>query len=122
VENPRPGGAKTFRTHLDKLLEKRLREVEAMFALTEPQRKKLRLAGKGDIQRVLDLLDEARGEFEGARGDAGKLAELQRDLKLIEMRVSDGLFGDRSLFTKTLRKMFDDRQLTRRPAGSRAVR
>ncbi|QEH33723.1 hypothetical protein OJF2_22290 [Aquisphaera giovannonii] len=115
-------GLAKFREQLDRLLESRLREVEAMFALSDAQRRKLRLAGKGDIRRVLDLIEEAREEFDQARVDVRRLAELQRDLKLIELRVSEGLFRDRSLFSKTLRKMFDDRQLTRRPAGSRTIR
>ncbi len=115
-------GARRFREQLDGLLEKKLRGVDTLFVLTEPQRKKLQLAGKGDIRRVLELVDRARDEYARARADAGRLAELQKDLKLIELRITDGLFEDRSLFTKTLRKMFDDRQLTRKPAPSRTVR
>ena len=108
------GGEARFRSQLDKLLQKRVHEVEQVFQLTEAQRRKLKLAGRGDIQRLLDMVENARTEFQLARLNIRRLAELQRDLRLVELRVSDGLFEMGSLFTKTLRKMVDEKQLVRR--------
>jgi hypothetical protein len=110
-------GARRFRQQLDKLLAKKLREVEQIFQLTEPQRQKLKLAGKGDLQRLLDLIEEAHREFEQARTEASRLAELQKQLRLVEMRIAEGPFEMGSLFSKTLRKLYDADQLRRRVRG-----
>ena len=105
-------GEKRFRNQLDTLLQtKGPKEVEQIFRLTEPQRRKLKLAGRGDIQRLLEMVDDARKEFQLARLNIRRLTELQKDLRLVELRVSDGLFEMGSLFAKTLRKMIDEKQL-----------
>ena len=116
------GGAEGLlrvRQQLDKLLDRKLREVEQIFQLTPAQRRKLRLAGKGDLLRVLDLIEDAHREFERARTDAGRLVELQKTLRLVELKVVEGPFEIGSLFSKTLRKMVDERDhpLVRRLTG-----
>jgi hypothetical protein len=110
-------GEQRFRNQLDKLLRRKVNEVEQFFQLTEAQRRKLTLAGRGDIQRLLEMVEDARKEFQLARTNVRRLAELQKDLRLVELRVSDGLFEMGSLFAKTLRKMVDEKQLVRRSAN-----
>ena len=107
-------GEQRFRSQIDKLLEKKIHEVEQIFQLTEVQRRKLKLAGRGDIQRLLEMVEDARREFQLARLNIKRLAELQKNLRLVELRVNDGLFDMGSLFAKTLRKMVDEKQLVRR--------
>jgi len=114
-------GEERFRNQLDKLLQRKIHEVEQVFQLTEAQRRKLKLAGRGDIQRLLEMVEDARREFQLARSDLRRLAELQKDLRLVELRVSDGLFEMGSLFAKTLRKMIDEKQLIRRAANTSSV-
>ncbi|MFO0890155.1 MAG: hypothetical protein U0790_13575 [Isosphaeraceae bacterium] len=110
-------GAAKFRQQLEKLLDRKLAEVKQVFHLSEAQERKLRLAGKGDVQRVLDLIEQTRREFERSRSNPDRLVELRRNLRLIELRVSDGLFEMDSLLTKTLRKLYDGKQLVRRTSG-----
>jgi hypothetical protein len=112
-------GAKRFRQQLDKLLEKKLREVEQIFLLTDAQKRKLKLAGKGDLQRLLDIVEDAHREFDHARTEASRLVELQKQLRLVDVRVSEGPFEMGSLFSKTLRKLYDADELRRRPTGPR---
>jgi hypothetical protein len=111
-------GEKRFRGQLDKLLQRKLHEVEQVFQLSQAQRRKLQLAGRGDIQRLLDMVEDARREFQLARSNLRRLTELQKDLRLVELRVSDGLFEIGSLFAKTLRKMNGEKQLIRRAANT----
>jgi hypothetical protein len=110
-------GETRFRDQLDKLLQRRIREVEQIFQLTDAQRRKLLLAGRGDIKRLLEVIDDARSEFQLARSDLHRLTELRSDLRLVELRIIEGPFGLGSLFDKTLRKMIDEKLLRRRRAA-----
>jgi hypothetical protein len=111
-------GAVKFRRQLDRLLDRKVAEVRQIFGLTAVQERKLRLAGKGDLQRVLDLVEKTKREFERSRTEPDRLLELRKDLRLIELRISEGPFETGSLFTKTLRKLHDGGQLVRRPAAA----
>lgn len=107
-------GEKRFRDQLDTILETKLQVVDRVFQLTESQRRKLKLAGRGDIKHLLDMVDGSRQEFQRACLDARRLPELQKRLRLIELRVSDGPFEAGSILAKTLRKMADEKELTSR--------
>ena len=110
-------GERRFRAQLDKLLQRKIQDIEQVFLLTEAQRRKLKLAGRGDIQRLLEMVEDARSEFQLARTNLRRLTELQKNLRLVELRVSDGLFEIGSLFAKTLRKLVEEKQLARRSAN-----
>ncbi len=110
-------GARRFRVRLENLLRNKIDEVEQMFVLTAAQRDKLRLAGHGDIKRLLDAIEDARREFDKAKHDIDRLREVQKDLRSVDLRVSSGPFELGSLFHKTLLKMFDEKQLKRKSPG-----
>jgi hypothetical protein len=110
-------GARRFRDQLDKLLVSKILEVEQVFRLTHAQRQKLMLAGRGDLLRLLDVVEDARSEFQRARWDIDRLTELRKDLGFVDLRVTEGPFEMGSLFSKTLRKMLDEKQLVRRPTS-----
>jgi len=109
-------GAKRFRDQLDNLLQSKLQVVDRVFQLTEQQRRKVKLAGRGDIKHLLEMVDDSRREFQRARLDMKRLPELQRQLRLVDLRVSKGPFEAGSILAKTLRKMFEEKEFTARPA------
>ncbi len=109
-------GEKRFRDQLDDLLHSKLQAVDRLFQLTEPQRRKVKLAGRGDIKHLLEMVNDSRREFERACLDIRRLPELQKQLRLVDLRVSIGPFEAGSILAKTLRKMFDEKELTARPA------
>jgi hypothetical protein len=76
--------------------------------LTDRQRAKLKLAGRGDIKRFFDRVEESRIDFEVQRQTfrTGRTALLRLDPLLQVYR--EGPFGDGSLFAKTLRRISDD--------------
>lgn len=111
-------GARRFRDHLERMLQKKVAQVEQLFVLTPLQRQKLTLAGHGDIKRLLETVDDARQEFQRARNDAARLAEVRKSLRTtLHLAVAFGPFELGSFFDKTLRKMFDDKQLQKKPLG-----
>ncbi len=109
-------GEKRFRDQLDNLLQSKLQVVDRVFQLTEQQRRKVKLAGRGDIKHLLEMVNDSRREFERASLDIRRLPELQKQLRLVDLRVSNGSFEAGSILAKTLGKMFDEEELTARPA------
>lgn len=96
-------------THLDKLLSVRINDAARTHKLTHQQQAKLRLAGKGDIKRFFDQVEDARNDFELNRvGLKNGLAALRR-LKPLSRDYDLGPFDDGSLFVKALNKINNDR-------------
>jgi hypothetical protein len=96
--------------HLDEILLTRVRDAAREYDLNERQRRKLQLAGRGDIKRFFDRVEDRRRGFETERQrfQTG-LAALKRLNDLSEI-YQKGPFGDGSLFAKTLRKIQDDQK------------
>jgi hypothetical protein len=88
-----------------------------MFVLTAAQRDKLRLAGHGDIKRLLEEVEDSSREFDLAKQDTDRLREVRTNLRTLDLLLSDGPFELGSLFRKTLRKMFDEKKLKPRAAA-----
>ena len=104
---------KARRRYLEVLLERRIEVVALAYKLADPQRMKLQLAGRGDIKRFFDQVEDRRDAFEIARKSYRTgVAALQRldDLTLTYLR---GPFGDGSLFAKTLQKIKNGQQAGR---------
>ncbi len=108
-------GQQRFRNQLDDLLKRKLDVINRVFQLTEPQRRKVKLAGLGDIKHLIAMVDDSRREFERASFDVRRLPELRRQLHLIDVRISSGPFEAGSMLAKTVRKMFAESQITTRP-------
>jgi hypothetical protein len=95
---------------LDGLLRSRVDTVTEMHKLTDPQRAKLRLAGRGDIKRFFDQVEDRRPGFEKHRHNFGAgFAALQR-LNPLMRGYREGPFGDGSLFAKTLATINSDQK------------
>ena len=109
-------GEKRLREQLDNLLQCKLQVVDHVFQLTDPQRRKLHLAGRGDIKHLLELVNDSRREFGRACLDVRRLPDLQKQLRLVELRISNGPFEAGSILAKTLRKMYDAKEFTARSA------
>lgn len=112
-------GKDRFRDPLERLLMKKIKEVDQLFELKAEQRQKLRLAGHGDIKRILEAVEDSRRNFDLTKKDADLPVPQRQDLRTLELLVNSGPFEFGSLFHKTLRKMFVEQQLKRRPAGAK---
>jgi hypothetical protein len=99
------------RDKLNAILTERIEEVERSCPLTEPQRKKLLVAGKGEIKRFLDRLDALRPRYENGAVEIGdshggdSIHNLQTERR--------GLLSDGSLFGKTLARTLSQEQFVR---------
>jgi hypothetical protein len=91
------------RGRLDSQLAIRIEAVAQVGELTDAQRQKFQLAGRGDIRRFLDRVEEQRKKFLLVRKDQNKIGELWQEIQPLQMTINAGLHGDGSLFAKTLK-------------------
>jgi hypothetical protein len=102
-------------------LEYRLRvkttQVASKHELSPEQIKKLQLAGRGDIKRFFDQVEEMRLRFEELRANipAGQRF-LSNELCPLRTQFQTGSYGNDSLFNKTLQKIRNDGRMARAEA------
>jgi hypothetical protein len=108
LDSSRSGPEATTRRALEKRLASRLDELQVTCQLTEGQRNKLQLAGRGDIKRFTDQLDFALKKHMNA--GAGEIGELRREMRELE-RIQERLFDAGSFFSKTVLTTLSRRQL-----------
>jgi hypothetical protein len=101
------------RDHLDSLLMVNVAEVDRACSLSQAQKRKLILAGHGDIKRFMDRVADARDVFERLRRDQTKMNEIFQEAQPLAATLAAGLFGDGSFFAKTLGSTLDPDQAQR---------
>jgi hypothetical protein len=98
-------------SRLEMALADRLDELQVMYELSEAQRKKLELAGRGEVKSFTDQFDSALRKLADA-GSADATQELVVELN--ELRQSQKrLFADGSRFSKVLARTLSQEQVTR---------
>ena len=96
------------RNKLDTLLTLQVEDVARVCRLTEIQKKKLQLAGHGDIKRFFEKVDEKRKKFEKVKTDQNKVSEIYQELLPLRSTLQSGLFNEGSFYSKTLRTVLTD--------------
>jgi hypothetical protein len=100
----RTGSLEQTRKLFEDRLSRRIRELDNKYALTAAQTKKLELAGKRDIQRFFDSVQEKKAMLNRVRDDRERFLELYRDLRSWQVKTMAGnLFDEGSLLSKTLK-------------------
>jgi hypothetical protein len=95
------GKETTARAHLEKLLNDALSNLKRDCQPTEAQLKKLEIAGRGDIKRFMDRLDEVARLVDNAQGEPGDLETVASKLNSARNFMNTRLFAEGSLFFKT---------------------
>lgn len=98
------------RERINSHLKMKLDELHRICNLTEDQQKKLRLAARGDMKRFFDEVEEVRRKFLKVRNDQNAFNNLWQEISPLQQQQAKGLFGDTSLFTKTIRRTLTDEQ------------
>jgi hypothetical protein len=107
----RMGGSASARNRLDSALAIRLDDVERACGISEGQKKKLKLAGVGDIKRFYDRVEEAKQKLQ--RMGPTQNNNIWQDVQPLQAEIFAGLFGDESIFQKTLKKTLSQEQSAR---------
>jgi hypothetical protein len=104
------GGSGGARTRLDSSLALRLEDLSRTCGITDTQKKKLKLAGRGDIKRFFDRVEEVKRKFQTLNDPN---ANIWQEIQPLQVEVNAGLFGDDSLYTKTIRNTLTEDQTAR---------
>ena len=87
------GVAAAARIQIDSQLKVRLDELVRDCHLNEAQQRKLALAGRGDIKRFFDQVEEVRKKFVAVRNDQNRLNQVWQEISPLQQQFSTGLFG-----------------------------
>ena len=98
------------RGRLDALLNLNIESVAEVCGLSEAQRQKLWLAGRGDIKRFFDSVDVLRRKFQQVKTDQNRLQELFRDVQPLHATFAAGPYGESSIFFKALKNTLTSEQ------------
>jgi hypothetical protein len=107
----RYGGSGGARNKLDSSLVLRIQDLERACGITEVQKQKIRLAGRGDIKRFFDKVEELKRKFQ--HGQNNPNANIWQEIQPLQVELNTGLFGDDSLYAKTIRRSLNDEQAAR---------
>jgi hypothetical protein len=95
------------RAHLESILTRRIEAIDRQRRLTPDQKTKLLLAGRGDIKRLFDRIEDERRQFELLRTDFRACQRFLRELRPLARTMQQGPFDDGSLFAKTLKTILE---------------
>ena len=96
------GNAATARTKLKESLELYSDDVDELCVLSDAQKRKLRLAGQGDIERFFQRFEEVKTKFQAVRNDQQKVNDIFQDISPLQAQMATGLFDRSSLLQKSL--------------------
>ncbi len=99
-----------IRNRLDSLLSLQIEDVERTCGLTEDQKKKLRLAGKGDVKHFFDRVAEKKRKFQLVKNDQNQIGQIFQEIQPLQLTLSSGPFDQGSMFHKTILKTLDPAQ------------
>lgn len=91
----------------------RLDQWDLTVHLTDSQRRKMQLAGTGDIERFMNRLAKGIGEYENLQKDDGDPNTLWQLAQPLRNELESGLFDDESLFHRTFIQNLDGSQRTK---------
>ena len=107
------GNAAAGRAGIHSHLKLKLDELVRVCELTEAQQKKLMLAASGDMKRFFDDVEVLRKKFLAVKNDQNAFQNIWQEISPLQIRQSAGLFGETSLYAKTLRRTLTDEQQVR---------
>src|SRR5262249_47361467 len=88
------------RSRLEKILQYEIQIINHLCLLTDAQKQKLQLAGRGDIRRQSDGIAERTEKLKLAGNDEKKVDEICREIEQLQGGIQSGPFGKGSLFRK----------------------
>jgi hypothetical protein len=104
-------GAAEARKKLESALTQDINRYDRKYGLTLAQKKKLELAGRHDMKRFFDRVEDAKAEYRRAKGDWNQVNNSVFELQRMQNQPHSELFGDESMLAKTLKKNLTPEQV-----------
>lgn len=99
---------------LDTLLRQKIAIVDQVCGLTDTQKQKLQLAGRGDASRLFGRLDQIGARIQLIRDDRDKIYQLLEEAHALQRDlIRPGFSTDGSLFVKSLDRLLTAEQTAR---------
>lgn len=100
------------REKLGRFLSERIWMLDVRCKLSDDQRQKLLLAGRGDIKRVFDRVNRLKNDYESPALTVARRQQAGQDAFQLKSVVNSGysVFGSESLLTKAIRHVLTDDQ------------
>jgi hypothetical protein len=113
------GTAATVRQRLESQLTLHVESIDRACQLTDEQKKKIQLVGRGDIKRFFEGVERVKQKFRDVNSDINRLQEIMPDIDPLRSAMQAGLFQDSSLLCKSLHNTLTAEQLPRYEAAER---
>ena len=102
-----------FQKRMEATANAEIETVDRRVSLTEAQKKKLKLAARGDVAQFISRAAELRPKLTSKPIDQQQYAALMKELQPLRMSQQFGIVGENSLFRKTLRHTLTGEQRVR---------
>jgi hypothetical protein len=110
VVTTRAAAAAAVRSRLAKILQYEIAIIDHLCELTEAQKQKLELAGRGDVERLFEGVAKLRTKIPSVQNDEKKLNKLLRDMAQLKQKFESGPFGRGAMFRKAVDKALTPEQ------------
>ena len=108
-----PNTETALQKRLEVTIAAEIQAVDDRVSLTEAQKKKLQLAGRGDVAQLVSRVAELRLKLTSKPLDQQQYVALMQELQPLRMSPQFGVLGETSLLQKTLRHTLTAEQFTR---------
>ncbi|MFN0056221.1 MAG: hypothetical protein ACKV0T_29090 [Planctomycetales bacterium] len=98
------------RRQLEARLTMKINNLNKTCGLTDSQRQKLELAGRGEIARYFQRMEELKRQFQADREDQAKLMDLFPLIQGVSLPLRMEATDDGSMFSKVIRRVLTDEQ------------
>lgn len=98
------------KARIESTLKMKLAELRRVCDLTDAQSKKLSLAARGDMRQFYEEVEIVRKKFLKVRNDQNAFNQIWQEINPLQQKQMAGLFGDSSLFAKTVRNTLTPEQ------------
>jgi hypothetical protein len=98
------------RNKLDSFLSLNVEDLERTCSLTPVQKKKLMLAGHGDIKRFFDRVEDMRKKFDKVKNDQNQFGLMWQDIQTLQTAFQAGVFGEESIYAKAIKSTLSEDQ------------
>jgi hypothetical protein len=107
------GDASGAHRRLESQLAMHIQDLDQACGLSDPQKKKLQLAGRGDIRRFFDRYQAVVQKVQAMNNPAQNIQDVWQDIGPLQMILQAGLFHEDSLFVKSLPNTLTGEQFAR---------
>jgi hypothetical protein len=116
------GNAAAAHSRLESLLRLQVEDLARACKLSDDQKSKLRLAGRGDIKRYFDQVEQARRKYRNKQYNQNEIGQVFQEIQPLQAPLRTGVFGDDSIYRKVVRKVMTPEQVADYENSQRELR